>query len=228
MIERMQILERIENGEIDVEQGLRLLQVLPEGDDADLSIEAHIPQANEQSGKTSQYEDPSKSSATTTSDANQHPAETQRDIPPEAWKWKHWWTVPMWIGLGVAALGGLLMYQAYWIWGFGFWMLCGTIAFLAGLAIVLLAWISRNAPWFHLRVERKAGDRPRRISLSFPIPVRPLAWFLRTFGSYISDLERLEIDEFLLALGETTKPANPIYIQTNPGQGGELVEIFIG
>jgi hypothetical protein len=42
------------------------------------------------------------------------------------------------------------------------------------------------------------------------------------------DMEQALIQEFMLALRESARHKNPIYIQTNPGQGGELVEIFIG
>ena len=228
MTERIHILERIENGEIDVEQGLLLLQELPETEALSGSMEELIVEASQEAGKISQTDEPNKLAGEPATGASQQSVETQGNLPPETWKWKRWWTVPLWLGLGVAALGGLFMYQAYWIWGVGFWMLCGTILLIAGLALVLLAWLSRNAPWFHLRIERKAGDRPRRIAFSFPLPVRPVLWFLRTFGSAMPDLEQAEINEFLLALRESAKHENPIVIQTNPGQGGELVEIFIG
>jgi len=149
-------------------------------------------------------------------------------LPEEARKWRRFWVVPMWIGVVVVILGGVLMFVVQRSANLGFWFACSTVPFILGLLILVLAWQTRNAPWLHLRVQQKPGERPQRIALSFPIPVRPTVWFLRTFGNRIQGLEDTSLDEIVLALGETAHAENPVYIQVDEGEDGEKVEVYIG
>ncbi len=120
------------------------------------------------------------------------------------------------------------MSQTYLSSGFGFWFVCATLLLLFGLLVMLLAWQSRTAPWLHLRIEQKPGERPQRIAFSFPIPIQPAVWFVRVFGNRIPSLRNTSLDEVLLAVGETTSSENPISIQVDEGEDGEKVEIYIG
>jgi hypothetical protein len=149
-------------------------------------------------------------------------------LPPNAARWRHFWRIPLWIGVGITVLGAALMYQAMQASGLGFWFVCALAPFVLGLLVIIFAWQARTAPWIHLRVEQKPGERPQRIAISFPIPVRPAVWFLRRYGHKIPDLKGTSLDEIILAIGETTSPENPIYIQADEGEDGERVEIYIG
>ena len=55
-----------------------------------------------------------------------------------------------------------------------------------------------------------------------------MAWFLRTFGRYIPQLDQTSLDEIILAIGETTSPETPIYVQVDDDEDGDQVEIYIG
>jgi hypothetical protein len=169
---------------------------------------------------------------------NQAPAEEQGEqvfieqsasrLPPEAEKWRSYWIFPLWIGVGVTVLGSGLMYRAMQASGLGFWFVCASLLFILGVLILTLASMARTSPWLHLRVQQKPGERPQRIAFSFPIPVRPTAWFLRTFGQRIPGLKRTSLDEVILSVGKSTSPDNPLYIQVDEGEDGEKVEIYIG
>ena len=69
---------------------------------------------------------------------------------------------------------------------------------------------------------------PRNIALSFPLPIRLTAWFLRTFGPHIPQLKDTGVDELILALGDSASPGNPLLVNVNEGEGGEQVEVYIG
>jgi len=150
------------------------------------------------------------------------------ELPANALKWRRWWVIPLWIGAGVTVLGGVLMYWAMQASGMGFWFVCASLFFALGVIILALAVQTRTSPWLHLRVQQAPGERPERIAFSFPILVRPTAWFLRTFGRFIPQLDRTSLDEVILAIGETTNADNPIYIQVDDDEDGEKVEIYIG
>jgi hypothetical protein len=149
-------------------------------------------------------------------------------LPPEARKWKSWWMIPLWIGVAITVSGGYLMYLAIENSGIGFGFFCAGVPFLIGLVLLVLAWQSRVAPWLHLRVQQRPGERPQRIAFSLPIPIRPTVWLLRTFGGNIKELDGVALDEMLLAVGDAASDQNPIYIQVNEGDQGEKVEIYIG
>ena len=151
----------------------------------------------------------------------------QPSIPPEAAKWRRFWMIPLWVGVGITVLGGYWMYRAQVNASVG-WFICASMPFILGVLVLALAWQSRTAPWLHLRVQQKEGERPQRIAFSFPIPVRPTAWFLRTFGHRIQGLKETSVDEVILALGTATSPDNPLYIQVDEGDDEEKVEIYIG
>ena len=207
--ERMRILELIENGQVSVDEGLRLLRGMVLGED-------------------SSTEKPRSGTACATEDT------VPASLPLDAGSFRRWWMIPLWIGVGITTLGGILMLWAYQASLSSFWLLCASTPFLLGVLIVFLAWLSRTVPWIHLRVERGSRDWPHRIYLSFPIPVRPVAWFLRTFGRRIPDFEKNSLDEILQAFEKTTDPNNPVFIQVNEsqrapkGSDGEQVEITIG
>jgi hypothetical protein len=158
--------------------------------------------------------------------ANAGPADTRSSA--KIAKWRSWWMVPLWIGVGITVTGGVLMYGAMQASGIGFWFLCAAVPFILGVVVIALAWQSRNAPWLHLRIQQRPGARPQKINLSFPLPLQTTAWFLRTFGSRIRGLQDTSLDEVILAVGKTTNPDNPLYIEVDEGEDGEKVEIYIG
>ncbi|HLE15120.1 MAG TPA: hypothetical protein VI776_10250 [Anaerolineales bacterium] len=212
--ERMQILDMVEQGVITAEEGARLLQAFRDQTDEDEPIgEAASPNVEPipeviESGPGGGYPDP--------------------EFEASAARWKRWWMIPLWIGVGVTGLGSLLIFWAYQTTGLSFWFGCAWLPFLLGLAVIVMAWSSRTARWLHLRVQQRPGEWPRTIAFSFPLPLRLAAWFLRAFGRYIPQLRDTGVDEMILALSRTTGPASPLLVEVDEGENGERVQIYIG
>jgi hypothetical protein len=212
--ERMQVLDMVEQGLISASEGARLLLALrgqsdesdPGDDTAEISAEP-IPEVIE-TGHGVGYADP--------------------EFAASVERWKRWWMIPLWVGVGTAVLGSLLMLWAYQAAGLSFWFACAWLPFLLGLAVIGIAWGSRTARWLHLRVQQKPGAWPRTIAFSFPLPLGLAAWFLRTFGYYIPPLKDTGIDEMILALGRTTGPATPLIVEVDEGMDGERVQVYFG
>jgi hypothetical protein len=238
--ERMIILDLIDSGKINAEEGLNLLKALVSGDESVSPEEDAVPAAAATTQTTLEFaaqkvEELSEVGLTEEAVKNeleQAKSPTSKTQPGNSTshlkKWRDWWMVPLWIGVGLTVAGGLLMYQARQSQGVGFWFVCASAPMLLGVVFMALAWSSRNAPWLHVRVQQKSDERPRRIALSFPIPIRITAWFLRAFGHKIPHLDRTSADELILALGENTNSENPLYIQVDEGEDGEKVEVYIG
>jgi hypothetical protein len=198
--ERMQILERVEGGEISAQEGMRLLE--------ELQSEARVDAAPVVLGAP----EPSDS------------AQLDADIA----KWKRWWVIPFMVGVALTTVIAVLMMSAIQASGYGFWFFCLWLPFALSIALIALAWQSRTARWLHVRVNTGQDEFPRRIAISFPLPVRLTAWALRTFGWRIPALRNTSVDELVLALNDATSSQRPLYVEVNDGEEGERVQVFIG
>lgn len=149
-------------------------------------------------------------------------------------RWRRWWIIPLWIGLGIVVIGALLLYAAYAAGGFGFWFFAAALPFSLGVLVTALAAGTRTAKWIHIRIRtperggQAARRGPRNIALSFPLPLRLTAWALRTFGHRLPQLKDRGVDELIMALAEGTSSSTPFYVDVRDGSDGEHVQVYIG
>ena len=226
--ERIQILEMIESGVISAEEGARLLQAL----DVDDRLE-------ESPNGESLY-----TSSTSAGGMNSNPDSEfsdddsgslggdviENEFEPNIEKWKRWWVVPLWVGVGITIIGSLMMLWAYQSTGFSFWFGCSWLPFMLGVALIAMAWGSRSARWLHLRVRQEPGEWPQTIAFSFPLPLHFAAWFMRTFGHFIPQVNEigLDFDQLIKSFEDNTTPETPFYVEVDEGDRGEKVQIYIG
>jgi hypothetical protein len=234
--ERLQILEMIDNGTISPDEGARLIKALTKvhlndedpTESSEGPYQVDLNTSGEQS-RSSPKPEGQNNSASHFDTANEPEVLETPYTPFEADKWRRWWTIPLWIGVGITVVGGVLMYAAMQAAGASsLWFACAWLPFLLGTAVILIAWSSRSARWIHIRVQQSPGERPQKIALSFPIPIRLTAWILRHFGHHIPNMEQTGLDEIILALGDNTSPETPFYVEVDEGEDGEKVEIYIG
>lgn len=221
--ERIQILEMIESGVITAEDGARLLKAL----------DADQPASDPLGGYdgTQEYSGGDETAASPEGDSEPVNGEVlEAEFKPEIEKWKRWWIIPLWIGVGLTIIGSLLMLWVYQSTGFSFWFGCTWLPFLLGVAVIAMAWGSRSARWLHLRVQQEPGEWPRTIAFSFPLPLHFAAWFMRTFGKFIPQVNEigLDFDQLIEVFETSTNPETPFYIEVDDGEGGEKVQIYIG
>jgi hypothetical protein len=153
---------------------------------------------------------------------------SRKGIPdPKIEKWKRWWMLPLWVGVGVTVAAGLLMFIVYQATQISFWFACTWIPFLTGVALIFLAWGLRRSRWLHVRVTQEPGEWPRHIAFSFPLPLGLAAWFIRTFKRWIPGMAHTNIEEIMAGMNSITSD-EPFYIEVDEGEDGERVEIFIG
>ena len=206
--ERLEILEMIQQGKISSEEGLKLIEALSENWEAE---DQEYLQAKEEM---------------------LYPPDDREDPAPEITsdemeKWRRWWVIPFWIGVGITVLGGALMYWGWSAWGIGLGFIAAWIPFLIGLGIMALGWNSRTGPWIHIRVHQKPGESPQKIALSFPIPVRFFAWSIKTFSRWVPDMPE-GVEGVLMALGDFSPGDRPLSINVDDEEDGEKVNIYIG
>ena len=195
-VDAMQILARIERGELSVEKALQLIT------ESSSIGEPRLPSWN--------------------THACIHP------IPVGFKTWEGWWLLPFWIGVCLMLMGGGLIYLAVQSFAFGFWVFCAGLLSMLGVIILVLAWLSRRSPWLHLRIYNLPGGSPRRFTLSFPIPLKPVILILRTLGTIIPGFKEYPIAKTLWNWVETSTQGESLYFQVDEGHRGANVEIYIG
>jgi hypothetical protein len=214
--ERIQILEMIESGVITAEEGARLLQAF----DADDRLEET---RNEQT----------ESDSGVAFDEESDPVDgvvLDTEYQPDFEKWKRYWVIPLWIGVGFTIIGSLVMLWIYQSTGFSFWFACSWLPFLLGVGLITMAWGSRSARWLHLRIQQEPGEWPQTIAFSFPLPLNFAAWFMRTFGQFIPKVNEIDLDfdKVIETFKNSTTPEHPFYVEVDEGENGETVQIYIG
>jgi hypothetical protein len=136
--------------------------------------------------------------------------------------------IPLWIGVGITTLFAGLMYWAIQSSGFGFWFYCLTFPFLLGVLVIALSAGGSSARWLFVDVHQKPGEKPARITFGFPVPLRFLAWILRTFGHHIHGLRQQEnASELVEMLEKTVSSKTPLIVNVDDDDG-EKVRLYIG
>ena len=226
--ERIQILEMIESGVISAEEGARLLQALDVDDRLEESSndESEYASSNNVNGTDSD----SDSDFSGDDSGSLRGDVIENEFEPNIEKWKRWWVVPLWVGVGITIIGSLMMLWAYQSTGFSFWFGCSWLPFMLGVALIAMAWGSRSARWLHLRVRQEPGEWPQTIAFSFPLPLHFAAWFMRTFGHFIPQVNEigLDFDQLIKSFEDNTTPETPFYVEVDEGDKGEKVQIYIG
>lgn len=242
MSKRLEILNKIEGGEISPEEGAKLLSNLPQEETP--STEGHQPINEElnilemiERGEISaeegiklmagrrvneendDYEDFGFGES---SGASEPPTISEEEIA----QWKRWWQIPLYGGAAITGFSALWMNYAFRQTPYGFWFFCTMFPVFAGLMLIALSWQSRSGPWLHVRIKQNQGG-PKRISISFPLPIKLSAWVLRQFGHLIPGLGETSLDEVILALDTTAKNDTPLYVQVDEDDNTQ-VEVFIG
>jgi hypothetical protein len=205
--ERNQVLKMIEDGKISPEDGLKLMQALEQNpaDDDRTAAGGSNRAAREESGLD---QDPRleglKASA------------------------RQLWQIPLWIGVFIILLSAFGMYAILQGPGLNFWFYFMILPLLIGVLLMAVGVGSRTARWLYVDVRGKPGEGPRHIFLGFPLPLKLAAWFLRTFGGYIPELRKTDVDDVIEILSTGLNGDEPLVVNVDQGDGGEKVRVYIG
>ena len=213
-IERLRILDMLEEGAISAEDAVRLLNALS-GESGETAVLPGDPI-------------PDDLTSLDETDPALDPGQPPEEFIAQRSAFRYWWRYPLAAGAIVIILSGLLMFQGYQTAGYGFWFYCSWAPLLLGFTIIGLALYSRTARWLHIRIHENTSGEAERIALSLPLPIRPAAWFIRNFGRWIPKLEKTSLDELILALEDNTSTERPFYVEIQDDEAEERVQVFIG
>jgi len=138
------------------------------------------------------------------------------------------WIIPILFGVLLTVFSSTWLYQNYLTSGLGFKFWLTWIPFFIGVFLIYFGWILQRARWIHLHIKQPKGERPQRILLAFPLPFQLIGFFLRIFkGKVPSNVSGLDIEELLLTIDQQLKKDEPLYVHVDDDDGTK-VEIFIG
>ncbi len=220
--EREQVLKMIENGTISPEDGLKLMRTL-----------AQSPAEDEATTGPTETEAGSAPRAAAEINGNDAQTEESRfETDPRIARVKsavrRLWQIPLWIGVLITVLSAWGMYSLVQAAKLNFWFYFLSAPLLLGVLVIVAAIGSRNARWIFVDVHQKPGEKPARIFLGFPLPLKLAAWFLRTFGHYIPDLKKTNVDEVIQMVEAGFTGREPMVVNVDEGEEGERVQVYIG
>jgi len=212
--ERNQVLKMIEEGKITPEEGLTLMQALDrqEPEDGSSPVPAIPAVESAPEAASAQTPDPLPDPQV------EHLKTTARRL----------WQIPLWVGIFITILSALGMYAIMRGPGMNFWFYFLLLPLLLGVALTALATSSRAARWIYVDVHQQPGEHPGHIFLGFPLPLKLTAWFLRTFGPMIPDLQRTNVDEIIQVIESGFSGKEPLIVHVDEGEAGERVQVYIG
>jgi hypothetical protein len=223
--QRLEILRKVERGELSTQDGSRLLEELEVGLPLSISVDPlpAVPEPTAAAAPDVEIIPPPTPAA-----ADQGPQLT--DLETSRFNfWQKWWLLPFGIGVALTLLGAYWMYLGYMAagLGWGFWL--SWFPFGLGVLVTAVAARSRTARWLHVRVHQDGEDgSSRNVNISFPLPISFGAWVLRTFGHWMPDkFQRQHLDEVLTMLDQALTRDAPLHVMVNE-KGGDRVEVFIG
>ncbi|HSM25757.1 MAG TPA: hypothetical protein VK856_12910 [Anaerolineaceae bacterium] len=202
---RLKILQKVENGEISLEDASKLLGELDQGVVvADHNTFLKTP-----------------------------PIEPDPVIPSSGKKEKpSWsfvfWLLPLFFGVLLTIFSSNWLYQNYLSSGLGFKFWLSWIPFLIGVFMIYFAWLLQKARWIHINIKQPKGESPQRILIALPLPFQLLGFFLKIFkGKIPSKVSSFDIEEIIGTIDQQIKKDEPLYIDVND-EDGTKVEIYIG
>ena len=218
--EREQVLKMIENGTISPEDGLKLMQTLDQS-----PAEDEVPAARTETGTGFSPEEAAKDNG---AGAEKSSFENDPRIERVKSTVRRLWQIPLWIGVAITILSAWGMYMLVQADRLNFWFYCLSTPLLLGVLVIVAAIGSRKARWLFVDVHQKPGSRPAHIFLGFPLPLKLAAWFLRTFGHFIPDLKKTNVDEVIQVIETGFTSEEPLVVNVDEGDDGERVQVYIG
>ncbi len=216
--ERMIILEKIESGEISVEDGGFLLDALDGRRPLQAEAGYGLPPTDGTIAETVPIAGEVLAGAA-------YSTVEKSPLNEDFNRWKVW----SWVAFGMAVLlttlGALWIVEGWTVhpWGWGFWL--AWIPFWLGVFGMIATFKAR---WVHIRIHQVHGKRPESIVISLPFSTRLVRIVLPFISPWLPEqLKGEDLAQLLVELENSLSSDEPVHIQVDEPDG-EHVEVYIG
>ena len=198
--QKLEILRKIENGSLSIEEGSELIANL---------------ETNEASQTEAKSPNPSN---------NMEPIEKHET----SGCWKAAWSIFLVGGAVLTGFSAYWVYQGYKNHGFGWGFWLSWIPMAIGICLMLFGWALMESPWMHVRVRDKYNQRLSAFVFSMPVPFNIARWVINTFGQYMPpEVNSQEIHEILDQAEASIRRGEPFRVQVDDQKEGSKVDISI-
>ena len=207
--ERNQVLKMIESGKITPEQGLSLIHSLEEApDDGSPQDSPPVSQAGESTENTTSGESFDFM-------VDNHKKYASRFLQ-----------VILWIGIVISVSSGLGMYGIIQAQGLNAWLFVLAIPLLLGIALIAFSVGTHKSHFLYVDIKQKKGQRPERLILGFPLPLRFMSWLFRTFHFSKFTSSGASLDEIMDMLDTSISRGEPMVVNVEENNGSR-VKVFM-
>jgi hypothetical protein len=199
---KLQILKKVEDGTLSIEEGADLLSMFDRVDEVHSS-----------SGVSSRAE----------------VMDTPLEAPPTEVPagWKALWSMLIWLGVAFMGGSGYWLVSSYQRSGmrWGFWF---AFLFLAlSTALVYFGWKLVSGRWLAVRVRSIENGTEKRFKFCAPFPIHLGLWAFTTFGEYIPAAVKEKGYESILRDLDQSLQENEIFVIDLDGDGSEKMNFNI-
>jgi hypothetical protein len=199
---KLEILRKVENGTLSVEEGSDLIGML----------ERTKPAPDLQQPSTVTPEEPSDR-------LQKHEA---------SGCWKAAWSMFLVGGAILSGFSAYWIFQGYQNHGlsWGFWL--SWIPMIIGIALMIFGWALMESPWMNVSIHSKKEGRNFTFIFSVPVPFNIARWVMEKFGQYMPDeVKSQEILNILDQAEASIKKGEPFQVQVDDDKDGSKVDISI-
>lgn len=228
--ERLQILDRLERGEITTQAAADLLaglQPTPAPADSPMTVLGQLERGEispEEAAQRLQAPPPAEQVS-----ASAEPVEVIDPAPQQAHKTPIWWVFGIGTGVLLAVSAGLWMRNDLLDGRLGLGFACAWLPMALGLLLIVLGAAARNSPWASIRIRSKkhGAHSQRAIDLDVPLPVGLASQAIRFASHRVAGLDLHDAEDLLKVIEDAKTRGKPIVIQAHDDDDNESVDIRI-
>ena len=203
---KLEILRKVEQGVLSIEEGAHLLEIL-DGSRPEPQTAAAVPAIIEDG-------------ETVTPPAAREPLE----VPAG---WRTVWSAFLWLGIIFMGLTGYWLFTSYTRsgMGWGFWLALIFLGLSCG--IVYAGWQLLISRWMVVRIRESENEGEKAWSFWAPLPLQWASWVFRTFGQYMPDhVQQKHIETILQEMEQTLGKDEPFQVEID-GEHGSRAHINV-
>lgn len=228
--ERLDVLNRLEKGEITPQEAADLLSAAEPGSASLPQTPMGVLKQLERGEITPQEAARRLSTRAASKEGQENKAQKIEVIqgkPPTAHRVRGWRLVLIGSGALLAVLAGLWMSADLRDGSLGLGFFCAWIPLSLGVLLLLLGWLARRGPWANVNFRSQSAAGRARFDFDLPVPLGVAGSALNFVGDRLPALGREDLARLLQALEQAGKDGEPIEIRANSDDGEGAVDITI-
>lgn len=205
---KIEILRRVEQNTLSIEEGAHLLEILERGSTQPEQAATTVVSAV--AGGT----DPEAVNVVAYPGTG-----ASLEVPAG---WRAVWGIFIWLGIVFMGLTGFWLYSSYARAGLGVGFWFALFFLMISCAIVYFGWQLLISRWVVFRIRSRGDDGDKNFSVWAPLPLHLARWIFHTFGGYMPEsVQSRHIEEILQELEQNLQPNEPFVIDIDGEKGSK-------